>query len=167
MKLKMIVVAALIAFASSLVLAGYVQPAPVTITIGDDGSVFVGGDMLSARDDDTKDTGPEDDDKNEDVFIGCGTRTFDDGAGGSFQTMFCQARGLQADQLTGEPLDPEVVVRAFCSTDNPAVIAGFSGVNDYSYLTFSYNESDGICTRIGVSSQSFYLPKTKGNEPQN
>lgn len=167
MKLKVTVVLALIAFASSLVLAGYVQPAPVTIIIGDNGSVFAGGDMLAARDDDTRDTGPDDDDSNDDVFIGCGTRTFDDGAGGSFQTMFCQARGLQADPITGEPLDPEVVVRAFCSTDNPAVIAGFSGVSTYSYLTFSYNESDARCTRIGVSSQSFYLPKTKGNKPQN
>lgn len=167
MKLKLTIVAMLLAFASSLALAGYVQPAPVGITIDSFGGVFVGGDMLTARDDDTRDESAGDDDSNDDVFIGCGTRTFDDGAGGSFRTMFCQARGLQLDPNTGEPLDPEVVVRAFCSTDNPAVIAGFTGVNDSSYLTFSYNESDQICTRIGVSSQSFYLPKTNGNKPQS
>lgn len=118
------------------VYAGLEQPAPVQIDM-DNG--FAGGDMIAARNS-----------TNEFEFIGCGTRVFDDGAGGTFSWGFCQAS-----------LEEEAPVTCFVY-DNPALMEGINIISDSSYITFSWDD-DGAgnltCTRIGSSTQSFYLEK--------
>lgn len=136
MQAKCMIVAIFMAFFSTLAMAGYTQPAPVDVTVHDDGSGsgFAGGDMVSARfsDGDT-------------VFIGCGMRIFDDGFGGHFEYGFCQA----------EDADGE---RGFCATQNPEIVEAMKHSSDYSYLLFEWND-DGECIYVGSSTQSFYLPE--------
>jgi len=137
MNVKRLLTVPALLLASSAILAGYTQPAPVTIDL-DLG--FAGGDMITARniDDDV-------------TFIGCGQRQFDDGAGGAFSTGFCQAQVEEASAVT-------------CFTQNAALLDGIDSVADASYITFSWTddgEGNLTCTRIGSSTQSFYLEKGK------
>lgn len=121
--------------------SGYVQPAPVTIDADATGGIAA-GDMISARNS-----------ENEFEFIGCGKRAFDDGAGGAFYTGFCQAS-----------LEDEGSV--VCFTQNTALLEGINSIADSSYITFSWTddgEGNLTCTRIGSSTQSFYLGKGKNN----
>ncbi len=124
------------AFTSTAAIAGMVQPAPVDVDLA---TFFAGGDMLSAR------YAPN---KNE--FIGCGVRKFDDGVGGATAFGFCQA----------EDADGE---RAFCNTDNEDLLDAIEASADYGYVTFSWDEKTGQCTRIGFSNQSFYVPPKVGS----
>lgn len=126
---NMLIVLCTMVFAS-IALAGQTQPAEVDVDLDDRAAH---GDMLSARLD------PDDD-----VFIGCGIRVFDDGAGGTFEFGFCQAEDNEGE-------------RAFCNTDSPGLLGAMKATADYSFVTFSW-DVDGICTRIGFSTQSFYLP---------
>ena len=118
---------------SAAAFAGLAQPAPILITQNADGSGNAQGDMLTARNAD-----------NDVEFIGCGTRTIDTGTG-SFSFGFCQAANA-AEEM------------AFCSTSNADLLDAVKAVSDYSFLTFGFDES-GECTRIGSSTQSFYLPE--------
>lgn len=119
---------------SSMTLAGLVQPFSVLVTLNPDGSGSADGDMVSARFSD-----------NDVEFIGCGIRAFDDGAGGVFHFGFCQA----ADSSD---------VRGFCNTDRADLLDAIKSTADYSFITFSWNAA-GECTRIGFSTQSFYIPE--------
>jgi hypothetical protein len=123
------------------VLAGQVQPAIVDVDLD---NFFASGDLISARIA-----------KNDDVFIGCGTRNFELGDGSLFSNAFCQAEDEDGD-------------RVVCFTTNPELVRTIRGINDSSYVTFSWNDDgDGnlTCTRMGFSTQSFYLGKdTKGNK---
>ncbi len=83
--------------------------------------------------------------KNDVELIGCGTRYISDGGGGVIAFAFCQAENAAGDT-------------AFCSTLDPGLVAAVSSIGDHSFVTFSWNEFDE-CTRIGFSTQSFYLPK--------
>ena len=130
----LILFATLMAVAGSL-WAGYVQPAPVIIDMDNQ---FAQGDMLSARNS-----------ANDREFIGCGVRAFDDGAGGALYLGFCQAGLVEGESVV-------------CNTDNKALLDGIQHIADSSFVTFSWNEN-GICTRIGSSTQSFYLSKDKPN----
>jgi len=139
MKLKYIVTAGLAMICMPLIFAGYLQPAVVDVDLDNN---FVGGDMVSARYAD-----------NETEFIGCGVRNFDDGLGGIFETGFCQAEDAEGD-------------RAACFTSSPHLLDAIKAISDFSYITYSYNvnvDVDGNesfeCTRIGNSTQSFYLPE--------
>ena len=114
----------------SIATAGVVQPAPVTVEIEQDGSGTASGDMLAARFS-----------GNDVELIGCGVRKFDFGT--PFTFGFCQAV-----DSTGQ--------EAFCSTDSAHLLDGMARA-DYAFVTFSWN-ADGMCTRIGNSVQSFYLP---------
>lgn len=121
--------------------AGETQPQNVTVDLD---NFFASGDMNTARTDD-----------NDEVFIGCGTRNISDGAGGLFSWAFCQARNAEGDQVT---------CFAF---DNP-LVETIHAINDSSWITFSWTD-DGSgnleCTRMGFSTQSFYLGKeVKGNK---
>jgi len=91
---------------------------------------------------------------NDSEFIGCGMRAFDDGLGGAFYTGFCQAQVLDGESVT-------------CFTENKALLDGIQMIADNSYVTFSWVEDPvsgaRTCTRIGSSTQSFYLPKDKPN----
>lgn len=117
--------------------AGFTRPAEVNVDLD---NLFAGGDMISARTDKAKN-----------VFIGCGTRNVEDGSGGLFSWAFCQAEDADEEQVT-------------CFTFNPDLVKTIREINDASYITFSWTD-DGAgtltCTRMGFSTQSFYLPKQK------
>ncbi len=125
-------------FACASAHASLVQPAPVDVDLDNNQA---SGDMVSARfaDDDV-------------TFIGCGTRNFSDPAapGSEFQFGFCQAQDADEEQFT-------------CFTEDPFLLDKIKNVNDFSFITFAWNE-DGDCTSVGTSTQSFYIPEfTEGD----
>ena len=136
MKFK-ILLTMVIALFSSAVFAGLHAPAPITIDLD---FQTASGDMLTAANS-----------VNSDEFIGCGTRSTEDGAGGTFRFGFCQAQEKGGESLT-------------CFTFNDALIDEMRASNDFSWITFSWTD-DGAggltCTRVGFSTQSFYLDKVK------
>lgn len=121
--------------------AGETQPAEVTVDLD---NFFAAGDMVTARTD-----------ANDEVFIGCGTRNTSDGAGGLFSWAFCQAVDAEGDRVT-------------CFAFDSPLVDTIKAINDTSFITFSWTD-DGAgnleCTRMGFSTQSFYLGKeVKGNK---
>jgi hypothetical protein len=132
--------AAGLALVSTLASAGFLQPAPVIITPNGDGSGFAQGDMVTAR------FAPD-----TISLIGCGTRTVDDGAGGTFHFGFCQATDAAG-------------VQGFCSTDRADLLEAMHATADFSFITFAW-DVDGFCTRIGTSTQSFYIPDFFASKP--
>lgn len=114
--------------------AGFTQPAPVEVTINQDGSGSASGDMVTARFAD-----------NDVELIGCGIRAFFLPDGTNYQTGFCQAR--DADEASG-----------VCYTDNAVLLDALKAGADYSFITFEWDENEE-CTRIGFSTQSFYIPE--------
>ncbi|MBI1393536.1 MAG: hypothetical protein GC152_12410 [Alphaproteobacteria bacterium] len=137
MKLTALAAAASIGF-SAVAQAGFVQPFPVDVDLTNN---IASGDQVSARGD-----------KDNDVFIGCGSRTISTG-GGTFRTGFCQA-----EDAAGE--------RVICMTQDPDLLDEMRANSSYSFITFSF-QPDGAggftCTRVGFSTQSFYLEKVKPN----
>ena len=109
--------------------AGLVQPASVLVDL-DNGTAQ--GDQWTARSSD-----------NDVEFIGCGIRLFDFGMG-SFEFGFCQAGDSEGVQI-------------FCSTQNSDLLAAIRSTTAFAFVTFSLDEN-AECTRIGFSTQSFYLP---------
>jgi hypothetical protein len=92
--------------------------------------------------------------KNDVEFIGCGSRTFDDGAGFEFRFGFCQAADAAGTTVT-------------CLTESPALLDAMRSTSDSAFITFSW-VNDGTdeapdlrCTRVGHSTQSFYLDEVK------
>ena len=132
MKWKILLSGLPILLITSMALGGYVQPAPVQVTLNADGSGQAFGDMVTARFA-----------ANDVEFIGCGVRSFSDGAGGVVHFGFCQG----ADSAG---------VKGFCSTFDPAILDVMKAITDKSFVIFEWDAS-GICTRIGFSAQSFYL----------
>ena len=132
MKLRYALISAILALASSIAVAGFIQPQVVFI---DEANRFAQGDMWTAR---TADNNVE--------FIGCGIRKFDDFAGGAIETGFCQATDADG-------------VLIVCTTINEELMDGMPS-GEYGFVTFSWNELFE-CTRIGSSNQSFYLPNFK------
>lgn len=100
---------------SSAAFAGQTQPAVVQVELGD-GIGSATGDLITARTD-----------KDDEVFIGCGTRNFEDGVGGLFSTAFCQARDAEGDQAT-------------CFATNPDLIQTIREINDFSFVTFGWTD---------------------------
>ncbi len=121
---------------SGVAIAGMVQPLPVEVNLA---SLYAHGDMISARD------AP-----NKTEFIGCGVRKYDDGVGGATAFGFCQAEDAKGN-------------RAFCNTDNEDLLDAIEASADFGYVSFSWNEKTQVCTRIGFSNQSFYIPPTLGS----
>lgn len=138
MQIKQLVAAATLVLLSSLGLAGFLQPFSVEVTINPDMSGGASGDMATARFS-----------ENDIELIGCGIRTFDDGAGGVFEFGFCQA---VMDDGSEEGL------RGFCNTDRSNILDTLKATGDYSFVTFNWNAA-GECTRVGFSTQSFYIPE--------
>jgi hypothetical protein len=138
MRVKYLVLTIAMLLVSGLVFAGYLQPAPVQVTVNQDGSGQALGDMVTARFSD-----------NSLELIGCGVRNIDDGAGGVIEFGFCQAvmDDGSEDGLSG-----------FCNTFNSGLLNAMKATSDFSFVTFSWNDQ-GECTRIGFSTQSFYLPE--------
>lgn len=134
----------MMATAATAAFAGATQPAIVDVDLN---AQVATGDIISARDA-----------KADNVFIGCGTRNFDDGAGGVFNFAFCQAEDAAGDHVA-------------CSTTNPELVRTIREINDTSFITFGWSD-DGAgnltCTSMGFSTQSFYQDKhtmdnVKGN----
>lgn len=136
MRTKPLIAVAMLGLGSSAALAGLVQDQPVTVTLNADGSGSAAGNMATARFS-----------KNDVEFIGCGVRRIDDGAGGLTAFAFCQA----ADAAN---------VQGFCTTENPGLIQSIGDIDDFSFITFSWNAA-GECRSIGTSTQSFYIPAKK------
>jgi hypothetical protein len=82
-------------------------------------------------------------------FIGCGIRLITAGTD-TFEFGFCQA--ADSDD-----------VNIFCSTQNADLLVAISSTSAFAFVAFAFDEN-GECTRIGFSTQSFYLPNftTKG-----
>jgi len=113
--------------------AGQVVSVPVEVDLT---NMFASGDQNTARI------------ARDDVsFIGCGTRDFDDGIN-SFSFGFCQA---------ADSNDVGIV----CFTQNPILMDAIKAHSAFAFITFSWQD-DGAggaeCTRVGSSTQSFYLP---------
>ena len=115
---------------TSVAYAGFTQPAVVEVDLTNS---FAGGDQLTARTSD-----------NPDVFIGCGIRIFDN-ANNPFYWGFCQARDSEGESIQ-------------CFTQSPDLLEAMRSTSAYAYITFSWNPSTLECTRVGFSTQSFYLP---------
>jgi hypothetical protein len=129
MKLKQMLVGAVLALVGGIAAGGSYIPVPLTI---DFDNRTARGDMYTAR----LSGNPGD-------FIGCGIRSPAPG----FTFAFCQARlGPSDDQL------------AQCFTDDPAHVAAIGAMDDFSYIQFSW-DVDGNCTSVGNSTQSLYLPE--------
>jgi len=139
MKTRYLLSIAALTLLAGIVSAGGVQPAVVTVDLD---NMFAQGDQWTARIA-----------KDDVSFIGCGTRVFDDGVN-AFSFGFCQATD-SAD------------VGINCFTQNPVLVDAMSATSAYAFITFSWQD-DGFggaeCTRVGFSTQSFYLPNftTKG-----
>lgn len=131
MKFKCVLPAMALALVSGVASAGFVQPAPVII---DFANRIAFGDMLTARNS-----------ENPFEFIGCGVRYGPSG----LLFAFCQAGLVQA---------PEEHIT--CFTDNAALVDAIKSISAFSFITFAW-DVDGNCTRIGNSTQSFYLPELK------
>lgn len=113
--------------------AGLAQPAPVMLDLVNRSAT---GDMVTARFS-----------ANAFEFIGCGVRAVLLSDGSVFRFGFCQA-GIAED------------VTFTCFTENPALVDRMTDGNDFSFITFGWN-ADGECTRVGFSTQSFYVPEFK------
>ena len=88
--------------------------------------------------------------KNDVEYIGCGVRNFNDGFS-SFRFGFWQASDAAGNAV-------------FCDTTNPSLLDDMSSISDYAYITFNWREvaPDVFeCTRVGSSTQSWYLPDKK------
>lgn len=132
MRFKTIIAATgAIAVAASTAIAGFVQPFPVDVDLT---NRIASGDQVTARYS-----------VSEIDFIGCGIRKIADGVGGVFTFGFCQARDAADEQI-------------ICNTQDAALLDAISSSGDFGFITFSWDEND-MCTRIGFSNQSFYLPK--------
>jgi hypothetical protein len=128
MKIKQVVVGTMLALVGGVAGAGLYNPFPLTI---DFDNKVANGDMYSARLSD-----------NPDAYIGCGIRSF-----AGFAFGFCQAQIGPADDQD-----------AFCSTEDPAHIATIGALDDFSWISFRWDDN-GNCTSVGNSTQSFYLPE--------
>ncbi len=136
MKIRHLTVFTILALVSSISIAGYIQPATVTI---DEAAMYATGDQWTAR---TADNDVE--------LIGCGVRWFDDGLGNSYAYGFCQATDANE-------------VKIICTTQNEILLDVIKALSTFSFITFSWN-ADNECTRIGMSTQSFYLPLFKTDD---
>ena len=113
---------------------GFVQPALVLVDLV---NMAAFGDQYAAR---TSDGDIE--------LIGCGSRSIDDGTGNPFRFGFCQATDADGDAIT-------------CFTQDADLLDEMRANSDYAFITFGWQD-DGFggaeCTRVGYSTQSFYLP---------
>jgi len=129
MKLKQMLVGAVLALVGGIASGGAYLPFPLTIDLDNQEAT---GDMYTVR----LSGNPGD-------FIGCGIRSPAPG----YAFAFCQARlGPSDDQLVQ------------CFTEDPAHVAAVAAMDDFSYIQFAW-DADGNCTSVGNSTQSFYLPE--------
>lgn len=130
--MKKIASALVVAMIATSANAGLTQPAEVDVDLVNGNAL---GDQVSARytADNTQ-------------FIGCGMRRRINPAGGYFDTGFCQATDAAGDNIT-------------CFTNDAGLIDAMRTSGEFGFITFSWDVATAECTRVGFSSQSFYLPK--------
>ena len=134
MKMYKLAIAAVLMFGTTHVIGGEVVDADVSVTVNPDGSGTASGDMVTARFSD-----------NLLEAIGCGVRKIvNPDFGFTFEFAFCRA--VAADETT-----------AFCTTEDPFLVDAVQSISDFSFIVFAYN-ADDVCTRIGNSTQSIYIP---------
>ncbi len=140
MKIRYLISITALTLLAGLAFAGFVQPAPVVVDLV---NMTALGDQFTAR------TAADDV-----SFIGCGIRVTDDGVNPPFSFGFCQAGDSEENQIT-------------CFTMNPNLLATMGAGNDFSFITFSWQDGGfggTECIRIGYSTQSFYLPDFATND---
>jgi hypothetical protein len=134
MKTKHLLSIAALALMAGVAFAGLALPVLVSVDLE---NMTAHGDQHAARSSD-----------NDAELIGCGTRSFDDGAGSAWRFGFCQATDADGAGIT-------------CFTEEARLLDEMRVNNDYAYITFNWQD-DGFggaeCTRVGFSTQSFYLP---------
>ena len=130
MKTRVWLTVAALSLMGGVAYAGFTQPAPVDVDLV---NMMASGDQWTAR---TAD--------NDVDLIGCGIRVFSDGMGGTFQFGFCQATDSAGES-------------GFCSTQDAGLLDAMKATSAFAFITFSWDANDE-CTRIGFSTQSFYLP---------
>jgi len=137
MKRRLLFSIAVFGLLSGVAFAGYEQPVPVEVDLVNMDAL---GDQLTAR---TSDNDVE--------FIGCGFRLTDDGVNPPYSWGFCQAGDSEENQIT-------------CFTVNANLLDTLKASSAFAFITFSWQD-DGFggaeCTRIGFSTQSFYLDAKK------
>jgi len=131
MNVRKLLMAFTLALVSSVAVAGLTESIEVEVDLV---NWTASGDMRTARND-----------KDKEVFIGCGVRTLDLDPE-PFYFGFCQAEDAEGDTI-------------ICSTVSEGLLFAMNATADNSFVTFSWDENNE-CTRIGFSTQSFYLPKT-------
>jgi hypothetical protein len=144
MKIVKLLSSSFLALVASLAIAGQTKMEVVEVVMNGDGSGEASGDMVTARTS-----------KNQYALIGCGIKGFDDSLGPVEQFGFCQADVGEDD--TGSQ-------SAVCFTENIELLEIIKAIGDNSYIRFDF-DAGGFCTRIDISTQSFYLPRNvKGNK---
>ena len=134
MKIRYVISIAVLTLLAGIAYAGLVQPAIVDVDLD---NMIALGDQFTARTS-----------TNETEFIGCGTRNLDDGVN-QFAFGLCQAEDSEGDFIV-------------CFTQNSSLIDEIRGLSAYAFITFSWQDGGfggTECTRVGFSTQSFYLPK--------
>jgi hypothetical protein len=115
-------------------IAGTVSSVPVSVTVNADLSGSAYGNLASARQS-----------ADSQQFIGCSIqRAANPTTGIVTAGGYCQARNASGTM-------------GFCSTTDATLLDAVQGIADYSYVSFAWR-ADGTCTRINVSTQSFYIP---------
>lgn len=130
MKVRQLVISAILVFVSFSSFAGAVMKVPVEVNLLDN---FANGSQLAARAS-----------RNDVENIGCGVWGIPDGQGGGYGFGFCQA--TDADGVT-----------AVCQTDDEYLLDLIKAVSAYSFIQFAWDENNA-CTSIKESNQSGYLP---------
>jgi hypothetical protein len=74
------------------------------------------------------------------------------GCGGTSTSAYCQAHDATADA-------PGLVNAAFCTTNDPTLIAHIRSIAADSYVRFTIDPATGNCLTLSVSHNSFYRPK--------
>lgn len=113
--------------------AGQVNTERVTVTPNADGSGTAAGTLSAARFS-----------RNTVEFIGCGFRMFNNTTGGLTRWGFCQANNSAGTHV-------------ICMIEDSDLLNAIATISDYSFVNFNWNAA-GTCTRIGISTQSFYIP---------
>jgi hypothetical protein len=132
-RIKVLSLLAMMVIPVGVVYAGARSSVEVTITLDDTGNPVVAqgneADAYNSAD--------------ANQYIGCG---------GTSVFGWCQAHDATAD-VDG------VVNAAFCSTDDPQLIAHIRSVAADSFVRFRIDPTTGDCVTISVSHNSFYRPK--------
>jgi len=133
MKIRYLLSVAALTVLAGIASAGYIGSEAVVVDLEDR---LAYGDQLTARNS-----------KNHVEMIGCGIRVFDNGVD-SWSWGFCKAV---------DSAEVEIV----CTTENANLLDAMKATSAFALIMFEWQddgEGGAVCTTIGFSTQSFYLP---------